>query len=61
MDNIELHAFGFLFLAIVAIAFFSMPAYQDQEFIYSDSSVMQEPFSSSPLITYPSLEASREG
>ena len=59
MKNIGLHSLGILFLVLVVIAFAAVSAKQNQRFIYNDSYVMQEPFSSSPLITYPSLEASR--
>jgi len=58
MKNIELHTFVILALVMLTLATFAVPAKYHHEFIHNDNYVMQEPFSSSPLVTYPSLEAS---
>lgn len=52
MKNIRLNVLVILSLLLVTFASIASPKrYQN------DSYVMQEPFSSAPLITYPSLEA----
>jgi hypothetical protein len=58
MKNIELHTFVILSLVMLTLATISVSARNHQEFIHNDNYVMQEPFSSAPLVTYPSLEAS---
>jgi hypothetical protein len=58
MKKIELNTFVVLFLASATIATIALPARNHQEIFHTDNYVMQEPFSSAPLISYPSLEAS---
>jgi len=58
MKNIELHTFVILSLLMLTLASIAVPARYQKDFTDNNNYVMQEPFSSAPLVTYPSLEAS---
>lgn len=59
MKNLELHALVIITLVMVTLTSMVASPKYSQGFFATDQYAMLEPFASGPLITYPSLEASR--
>lgn len=57
MNKLELHKLAILYLVMLALFSTLLPIRYQQDISYKQNYVMKEPFSSGPLVTYSSLEA----